>query len=69
MPSWTTRAAEPDLPRSAWAEIDLDALRGMLDERTRMVAVVHVSNTLGTINPVEQIVQMEIGRASCREKV
>jgi hypothetical protein len=39
-------------------EIDMDALRGMVGGRTRMVAVVHVSNTLGTINPVEEIVAM-----------
>lgn len=45
-------------PVTPGGEIDLEALEGMLGERTRMVAVVHVSNTLGTINPVEQIVQM-----------
>jgi len=45
-------------PVTPEGEIDLEALQGMLGERTRMVAVVHVSNTLGTINPVEQIVQM-----------
>jgi len=36
-------------------ELDMDALRGMLTERTRMVAVVHASNVLGTINPVAEI--------------
>ncbi len=33
----------------------MDAFREMLGERTRMVGVVHVSNVLGTINPVAEI--------------
>ena len=35
--------------------LDLDALDRLLTERTRVVAVAHVSNVLGTINPVEEI--------------
>ncbi len=38
-------------------ELDVEAWRGMLNERTRLVAVVHVSNTLGTINPVETMIR------------
>ena len=38
-------------------ELNVEAWRGMLNERTRMVAVVHVSNTLGTINPVETLIR------------
>ena len=38
-------------------ELDVEAWRGMLSERTRLVAVVHVSNTLGTINPVETMIR------------
>jgi cysteine desulfurase/selenocysteine lyase len=38
-------------------ELDVEAWRGLLNERTRLVAVVHVSNTLGTINPVEQMIR------------
>jgi cysteine desulfurase/selenocysteine lyase len=39
--------------------LDLEALADLLaGERVRMVAVTHVSNVLGTINPVEQIVRM-----------
>ncbi|MRR18847.1 cysteine desulfurase [bacterium] len=34
----------------------LEAYRKMLTERTRIVAVTHVSNVLGTINPVKEIV-------------
>ncbi len=45
-------------PVTPGGEIDLDALAGMIGARTRMVAIVHVSNTLGTINPVTEIVAM-----------
>lgn len=37
-------------------ELDLDAWKALLNERTRLVAAVHVSNTLGTINPVEELI-------------
>ncbi|MES2885832.1 MAG: SufS family cysteine desulfurase [Pseudomonadota bacterium] len=36
--------------------LDLDGWRGLLNERTRFIAVVHVSNTLGTVNPVAEII-------------
>ncbi len=38
--------------------LDLEALRGLLNEKTRIVAVNHVSNTLGTVNPIRQIVDI-----------
>ena len=37
-------------------ELDLDDLRSRIGERTRLVSVVHVSNALGTVNPVAEIV-------------
>ena len=36
-------------------EIDLDCLTSLLDARTRIVAFNHVSNALGSINPVREI--------------
>ena len=36
--------------------VDFDAYLSMLGPRTRMVAVAHVSNALGTVLPVEQII-------------
>jgi cysteine desulfurase/selenocysteine lyase len=39
-------------------ELILEELERLLGPRTRLVAVVHVSNTLGTINPVKQVVEM-----------
>lgn len=39
-------------------EFDLDQYKTLLSERTKLVAVVHVSNTLGCINPVEEIIAL-----------
>jgi len=36
-------------------DVDPEAVRGLINERTRFVSVVHVSNALGTVNPVEAI--------------
>ncbi len=36
-------------------EIDEKAFEGMLGSRTRMVSLVHVSNVLGTVNPVKRL--------------
>jgi cysteine desulfurase/selenocysteine lyase len=43
-------------------EIELEALKQLLSPRTRMVAVAHVSNALGTINPVREIVELAHAR-------
>lgn len=37
---------------------DLEQFKTLLSEKTKLVAVVHVSNTLGCINPVEEIVTL-----------
>ncbi|GIW40552.1 MAG: cysteine desulfurase [Candidatus Binatia bacterium] len=39
-------------------ELDLDQFRRKLTHRTRFVSVTHVSNALGTVNPVRDIVRM-----------
>jgi cysteine desulfurase/selenocysteine lyase len=39
------------------AYLDMEAFSRLLTERTRMVAVAHVSNVLGTINPAAEIVR------------
>jgi len=36
-------------------ELLVDRLRDMISERTRLVGIVHVSNALGTINPVAEV--------------
>ncbi len=39
-------------------ELDLDAFERLLGPRTKIVSVVHVSNALGTVNPVRRIVEL-----------
>jgi cysteine desulfurase/selenocysteine lyase len=45
------------IPISDAGELRLDEYERLLGPRTRLVAVTHVSNALGTINPVESIVR------------
>ncbi|MEQ8705449.1 MAG: cysteine desulfurase [Phaeodactylibacter sp.] len=37
-------------------ELEMDALYELLDERVKIVSLVHISNALGTINPVKDII-------------
>ncbi|TVQ48229.1 MAG: aminotransferase class V-fold PLP-dependent enzyme, partial [Gammaproteobacteria bacterium] len=39
-------------------ELDMEAFERLLGERTRLVAISHVSNSLGTINPAARIVSL-----------
>jgi cysteine desulfurase/selenocysteine lyase len=39
-------------------EFDLEQFKTLISDKTKLVAVVHVSNTLGCINPVEEIIQI-----------
>ncbi len=53
------------VPMMQDGELDLDVYASLLNEKTRIVAFNHVSNSLGTINPAKQIIQMahEVGAA------
>ena len=44
------------IPVTDDGRLDMEAYRALLGPRTRMVAVTHMSNVLGTINPVREIV-------------
>ena len=44
------------IPFNEKGELDLDVYASLFTERTRLVAVNHVSNVLGTINPVKEII-------------
>ncbi|PEN13957.1 cysteine desulfurase CsdA [Longibacter salinarum] len=46
------------VPISDEGVLNLDALRNALTEKTKLVSVVHISNALGTINPVKEIVDL-----------
>ncbi|MEX0721013.1 MAG: cysteine desulfurase [Balneolaceae bacterium] len=45
------------IPMNEDGELLMDAYNDLLSDRTKMVAVVHVSNALGTINPVHEIIE------------
>ena len=45
-------------------EIDLEQYAALLSPRTRMVAMSHVSNALGTVNPVREIVEQAHARGA-----
>src|SRR5436190_2436563 len=45
------------IPINDAGELLLDAYDALLNERTRLVAVTHVSNALGTVNPVKEIIE------------
>lgn len=60
---WQMVAAErgatvEPIPVDSTGTLDMTAFEAMLDARVRMVAVGHVSNALGSINPVEGIVEL-----------
>jgi cysteine desulfurase/selenocysteine lyase len=38
--------------------LDMDAFKSMLGNKTKFVSVVHISNALGIINPVEEIIRL-----------
>lgn len=50
------------LPFNENGELRLDLLDGLLTDRTRIVAVAHVSNALGTVNPVKEIIDRAHGK-------
>ncbi len=44
------------VPINERGELDLDVYRQLFNEHTRLVCVAHVSNVLGTINPVKEMI-------------
>ena len=51
-----TDARVEAIPVDSTGTIDMDAFASMLDSNVKMVAVGHVSNAMGTINPVAKII-------------
>ena len=45
------------IPMTDEGELQLEALEGLLHERTRIVCCTQVSNVLGTVNPVKEVVR------------
>ena len=50
------------VPMNERGELLLDELARLLTERTRILAVAHLSNALGTLNPIAEIVRMAHAR-------
>ncbi len=53
-----TGAAFKAVPVTENGELDMEELRSMLTPRTRLVSAAYVSNLLGTVNPVREIVRL-----------
>ena len=47
--------------------LDIEAFKGILSKKTRLVSVAHVSNVLGIVNPIEEVIRLahEKGVAVC----
>jgi len=46
------------IPLKEDLSLDIEAFKGMLSEKTKLVSVAHVSNVLGTIQPVKEIIAL-----------
>ncbi len=52
-----TGASLKVIPVNEQGDLDMQAFAGMLNNNVKLVSVVHVSNALGTVNPVEDIIK------------
>ncbi len=60
---WQLQAAKRGIairviPMNEKGELNIDEFRNLFNERTKIVSVTHVSNVLGTINPVKEIISI-----------
>ena len=46
------------IPINDEGELMIDAYKDLLNEKTKIVAITHVSNTLGTINPIKELIAL-----------
>lgn len=46
------------IPMNDADELDMEAYQGLFNAHTRLVSVAHVSNVLGTVNPVEEMIRI-----------
>jgi cysteine desulfurase/selenocysteine lyase len=45
------------IPMTNLGELDFSQLETLINEKTRLIAITHISNALGTINPIEDIIK------------
>jgi cysteine desulfurase/selenocysteine lyase len=50
------------IPITDYGELDIEVFQSMINDKTKLVSVVHISNTLGTINPVKKIIEIAHSR-------
>jgi cysteine desulfurase/selenocysteine lyase len=46
------------IPVDEQGELEIQTLKGMITDRTKIIALTHVSNVLGTINPVHRVISL-----------
>lgn len=46
------------IPINEKGELKLDELQKLISSKTRLISVMHISNVLGTINPIEEIIEI-----------
>lgn len=46
------------IPITDDGELDMNAYESLINEKTKLVSIVHISNSLGTINPVKKIIDI-----------
>lgn len=46
------------IPANEKGELDLEVFKTLLNDRTKIVSIAHVSNVLGTINPVPEVIRI-----------
>jgi len=46
------------IPLTETNELDLDGFKSLLTNKTRIVSVSHISNSIGVINPIEEIIEI-----------
>jgi cysteine desulfurase/selenocysteine lyase len=60
---WQIQAARQNIvikviPLNETGELDMTAFKKLFSPKTRLISVTHISNVLGTINPVEEIIRI-----------
>ncbi|OIP82866.1 MAG: cysteine sulfinate desulfinase [Porphyromonadaceae bacterium CG2_30_38_12] len=50
------------VPMNENAELDMDAYKNLLNDKTKIVSITHVSNVLGTVNPVKEMISLAHAR-------
>lgn len=46
------------VPISAEGELQFDELKKMISPKTKLISITHTSNVLGTVNPIEEIIEI-----------